>query len=83
MSAEPVGLGTNLESNLLKNSFKGYKYCCMHRSLRVYCLTSLSHLQISCSYSSLCVVVTHKDIIEWLAFVFFFFFPFGWQKETC
>jgi len=64
MAAESVRLGMNLGSHLLRNSFKGYKYCCVHRSLRVCFLTSSRHVQINCSYSLLCFIVMHEDIME-------------------
>lgn len=71
MSAESVGLGMNLVRHLLRDSFKGYKYCCMHQSLHVYFLTSLYHLQINGNYSLLCFIVVQKDITERFVFSFF------------
>lgn len=64
MSAESVGLGMNLVSHLLRNNFKGYIYGFMHRSLPVYFLTSLRHVQINYNYPLMCFIVTHKDITE-------------------
>lgn len=69
MSAETMELGVNLVSHLLRNSFKGYKYCCMHRSLHVYFLSSLHHVHINCNFSLLCFIVMHTGIME--RFIFF------------
>lgn len=69
MSAESMELGVHLVRHLLRNSFKGYKYYCMHRSLHVYFLTSLHRVHINCDFSLLCFIVMHTDIME--QFIFF------------